>query len=89
MPHLFKRKYVRNHRNSVVMNGLSPKEADVQSDTSSHIEGIILLIAKVMGSIFKSKSVSHLQTKITLFFCNMKIYEPRKGTYKRLEVSCR
>lgn len=41
MPHLFKRKYVRNHRNSVVMNGLSPKEADVQSDTSSHIEGII------------------------------------------------
>ena len=83
---------MRNHRNSVVMNGLSPKEADVQSDTSSHIEGIILiilLIAKVMGSIFGSKSVSHLQTKITLFFCNMKIYEPRKGTYKRLEVSCR
>ena len=61
MPHLFKRKYVRNHRNSVVMNGLSPKEADVQSDTSSHIEGIILiiliilLIAKVMAQFLEAK----------------------------------
>lgn len=84
---------MRNHRNSVVMNGLSPKEADVQSDTSSHIEGIIqtsnTINSQGHGSIFGSKSVSHLQTKITLFFCNMKIYEPRKGTYKRLEVSCR